>query len=334
MTLPIETDGASRRFGKTVAVDSLSLRVDEGETLGLVGPDGAGKTTVLRLLAGVLAPTAGRVSVAGFDTRRQAERIRPWVGYMPQRFSLYGDLTVAENLDFFASIFGVSRGSRVRLFDQLLELTGLREFRDRRAAHLSGGMQKKLGLACTLVHQPKILLLDEPTTGVDPVSRREFWDMLSGLRVQGLTLVVATPYMDEAERCTSVGLVYQGRLIVHDTPERIRGMVTGEVVEVRPVADTAAPGASLRRAQELVGRLEGVLELQSYGETLHVIVDSAARRMPEISQALARSGLGVEGLRQTRPGLEEAFISLVRRQIAPRDARSEGEAVLRGGCGQ
>ena len=186
-------------------MDSLSLSVARGEIFGLIGPDGAGKTTAMRLLATVMLPTAGEVRILGFDTRRQAERIRREVGYMPQKFSLYGDLTVQENLDFFADVFGVRGFERRRRIDELLGFARLTEFTRRRAANLSGGMQKKLALACTLVHAPQVIFLDEPTTGVDPISRREFWDILANLHVQGVTLFVSTPYMDEAERCTAWG---------------------------------------------------------------------------------------------------------------------------------
>jgi ABC-2 type transport system ATP-binding protein len=311
----VETQGLTRRFGRVAAVDDLTITVLHGETLGLVGPDGAGKTTILRMLAAVLRPTSGWARVAGYDTHRQAERIRDKVGYMPQRFSLYGDLTVRENLDFFASIFGVAASQRQDRFARLLQFTGLEGFEERRAAHLSGGMQKKLGLACTLIHEPRILLLDEPTTGVDPVSRREFWEILSGLRIEGITIVVSTPYMDEAERCTRVGLMYEGRLVVCDSPGSIRALVPGQMIEVMPVAETAGAsvGDALRRARSIAVALPGVLEAQTYGELLHLLVDDADRRLPEVAAALTAGGVRPEGLRKSRPRLEEAFISLVRR---------------------
>jgi ABC-2 type transport system ATP-binding protein len=327
--LAIETHDLSRRFGQTVAVEDLNLAVPCGETFGLVGPDGAGKTTILRLLAAVMPPSGGWAKVAGHDTRRKAEAIRGQVGYMPQRFSLYGDLTVRENMDFFASIFGVSRVERNRRFGELLGFTGLDGFQNRRAGQLSGGMQKKLGLACTLIHRPSIVLLDEPTTGVDPVSRREFWDILSGLRLEGVTVFVSTPYMDEAERCSRVGLLYQGRLLVCDEPARFRQLVPGQLIELRPEGRDVDPGQQiehgragkreepLRVARSAVTRLEGVLETQTYGELLHIFVDNASVRLPAIETALAAQGIAVQGLRITRPRLEDAFVSLVRRQGGP-----------------
>jgi ABC-2 type transport system ATP-binding protein len=327
-SLAIETRGLTRRFGDTVAVDGLNLAVPPGETFGLVGPDGAGKTTILRLLAAVMAPSAGWARVAGNDTRRQAEAIRGHVGYMPQRFSLYADLTVRENMDFFASIFGVGRVQRKRRFAELLGFTGLDGFQNRRAGQLSGGMQKKLGLACTLIHRPAIVLLDEPTTGVDPVSRREFWDILAGLRLEGITVFVSTPYMDEAERCSRVGLLYQGRLVVCDEPERIREMTPGQLIALRPEGMVPGSGAEpgpatsrpneqpLRLARAAVAGLEGVLETQTFGELLHLFVDDAAARLPAIEAALALGGFSVHSVRVTRPRLEDAYISLVRRQGA------------------
>ncbi|MGD2207211.1 MAG: ABC transporter ATP-binding protein [Anaerolineae bacterium] len=302
----IETDNLTRRFKKVTAVDGLDLTVRRGEIFGLVGPDGAGKTTTIRMLCAIMDPTEGSARVAGFDTVRESEQIKHRIGYMAQRFNLYGDLSVVENLGFFADVFQVRGRERRDRTERLLQFARLTEFRKRRAAHLSGGMQKKLALACTLIHQPEIIFLDEPTTGVDPVSRREFWDILTELHLQGITIFVSTPYMDEAERCSRVGLMYQGKIIVCDVPERIKGLVTGELLEVQT--------SNLRRAEEVVAGLEGVLEVQTYGDLLHVFVDNAAQRQEPLRAALAAAGIQVMGLRQTRPRMEEAFISLVRRQ--------------------
>jgi ABC-2 type transport system ATP-binding protein len=273
-----------------------------------VGPDGAGKTTVIRMLCAIMDPTEGAARVAGLDTIDEAEAIKRRIGYMAQRFNLYGDLSVVENLDFFADVFQVRGKVRRERKERLLRFARLTEFRKRRAAHLSGGMQKKLALACTLIHQPEIIFLDEPTTGVDPVSRREFWDILTELHLQGVTIFVSTPYMDEAERCSRVGLMYQGQIIVCDAPERIKELVEGELLEVAT--------SDLRRAEAVTARLEGVLEVQTYGDLLHVFVDSAAVREEPLRAALVEAGIQVVGLRQTRPRMEEAFISLVRRQMA------------------
>jgi ABC-2 type transport system ATP-binding protein len=310
----IVTENLTRRFKNVTAVDGLNLQIQRGEVFGLVGPDGAGKTTTIRMLCAIMDPTEGTARVMGFETVREAEQIKRRMGYMAQRFNLYGDLSVTENLDFFADVFQVRGKERRERKQRLLEFARLTEFRDRRAAHLSGGMQKKLALACTLIHQPEIIFLDEPTTGVDPVSRREFWDILTELHLQGITIFVSTPYMDEAERCSRVGLMYRGRIVVCDVPERIKGLVGGELLELRPL--------NLRNAQKTVTELEGVLEVQTYGDLLHVFVDDAVERGAEILAALNEASIEVIDLRQIQPRMEEAFISLVRRQRAE-VARSE-----------
>jgi ABC-2 type transport system ATP-binding protein len=302
----IEMHDLTRQFKKVVAVDRLNLTVPQGEIFGLVGPDGAGKTTTIRMLCAIMDPTEGSARVAGFDTKKEPEEIKKRIGYMAQQFSLYGDLTVLENLTFFADIFEVGRVERKERIERLLEFARLTQFKGRRAAHLSGGMQKKLALACTLIHQPEIIFLDEPTTGVDPVSRREFWDILTELHIEGVTLFVSTPYMDEAERCSRASLMFDGSVIVCDTPERIKGLVEGQLLELRP--------DRLREAARVIADLPGVLEVQTYGDLLHVFVDDAARRAPEMQAALAGFGIAAEGLRQTRPRMEEAFISLIRKR--------------------
>jgi len=304
----IVTHNLTRHFGRRAVVRDLNLTVQGGEIFGLVGPDGAGKTTTLRLLTGLLWPTAGTAVVAGYDIRRNPEAIKRQVGYMSQQFSLYGDLTVLENLRFFADIYQVSAAERAERIPRLLGFSRLERFGDRRAGRLSGGMQKKLGLACTLIHQPELIYLDEPTTGVDPVSRREFWDILSDLHLEGITLVVSTPYMDEAERCSRVGLMFQGRLIACDTPAAIQRMVAGELLELLPdrLAGTA----------ECLAGLPGLQELQTYGDLLHVFVDDAERRAADVQAALTAAGYTVHWMRRTTPRMEEAFIHLIRKQQA------------------
>jgi ABC-2 type transport system ATP-binding protein len=309
----IETENLTRQFRDLVAVDNLNLEIKRGEIFGLVGPDGAGKTTTIRMLAAIMDPTQGRATVAGYDTVKEAEAIKHHIGYMAQQFNLYGDLSVQENLDFFADVFAVRGRERKERIDQLLRFARLTEFTRRRAAHLSGGMKKKLALACSLIHRPEILYLDEPTTGVDPVSRREFWDILSELHIQGVTILVSTPYMDEAERCSRVGLMYQGQLIVCDTPNQVKGLIEGELIELRPVAEDRGVGL-IRRAEAAVSTLPGVLEVQTYGDLLHIFVDDAAQRTPEVKATLASQSIRAENLRQTHARMEEAFISLIRRQ--------------------
>ena len=274
----------------------------------MVGPDGAGKTTTIRLLAAIMDPSDGRAKVFGYDTVRQPEPIKRRIGYMAQRFNLYGDLSVWENLNFFADVFEVTGAVRQERIERLLRFARLTEFRDRRAAHLSGGMQKKLALACTLVHTPEIIYLDEPTTGVDPVSRREFWDILTELHLQGVTLLVSTPYMDEAERCSRVGLMYRGRMVVCDTPERVKAMTEGELIALWP--------SDLRRAREVLSGLEGVLEVQTFGDQLRVFAGDAGSVMDRARAALAAQEIEIRDVRRARPRMEEAFISLVQRRRA------------------
>ncbi len=311
----IETENLTRAFKNVVAVDGLNLTVQQGEIFGLVGPDGAGKTTTIRLLVAIMDPTDGRASVFGYDTVREPEPIKQRIGYMAQRFNLYGDLSVLENLNFFADVFEVRGKVRQERIERLLRFARLTEFRDRRAAHLSGGMQKKLALACTLIHTPEIIFLDEPTTGVDPVSRREFWDILTELHLQGVTLLVSTPYMDEAERCSRVGLMYQGQMIICDTPERVKAMTEGELIALRP--------SDVRRAREVLAGLEGILEMQTFGDQLRIFVRDADQVIAQGRAALAAQGIEMLDVRRTRPRMEEAFISLIRRQMAdPRDFRN------------
>ncbi len=304
----VHTQGLTRKFGEALAVDGLDLTIPSGELFGLIGPDGAGKTTTLRLLAGLLAISQGDAWVEGYDLKAQPEAAKPRIGYMAQEFSLYAELSVQENLRFFAELYQVPHAQLAERMPRLLAFAGLTEFTARRAGHLSGGMQKKLALACTLIHEPPLLLLDEPTTGVDPISRREFWDILTTLHLAGTTILVSTPYMDEADRCTRVGLIYRGRLAACDAPRRIRGQLEGRVVHLRT--------PDWRAARDLLAGLPGVEEAQTYGEALHLLVDSAEQRLPEIRSALEGRGLSVVELRPAPARMEEAFITWIRKMDA------------------
>jgi ABC-2 type transport system ATP-binding protein len=311
----IETKGLTRLFKEIRAVDGLDLTIQQGELFGLVGPDGAGKTTTLRMLAGLLDITDGSACVNDLDLISQAEQVKPYIGYMAQEFSLYGELTVLENLSFFSELYDVDPGEIETRTERLLAFAGLTEFKDRRGDQLSGGMKKKLTLACTLIHRPPVLLLDEPTTGVDPISRREFWDILTELHLEGTTIVVSTPYMDEADRCSRVGLMHSGRLISCDTPLRIRAALKGDLIKL--ITD------DWRRAKEVLSELDGVIEIQSYGEALHVRLDSEKKRLKAIKRQLRNSQVQVTELRSVKVRMEEAFISLIERE--DRQQISEGK---------
>jgi len=306
-----------RDFKDTHAVRDLTVTIYRGDLFGLVGPDGAGKTTTLRLLAGLLSVTSGSGKVNELDLGSQAEKIKPQIGYMAQRFSLYANLTVEENLNFFADIYHVERGKIPARMEELLEFAGLQDFRSRRAEHLSGGMQKKLALACTLIHEPQILLLDEPTTGVDPISRREFWRILTNLHLRGTTIVVSTPYMDEADRCSRVGLIVEGRLAACDTPERIKKRLDAEVIKVYP--------ETWELARNLKVDLPGVLEMQTYGDALHILVDSAEKRVGQIEKFYRKHKVPLRSIRAAPVRMEEVFISTIRNlgNEPDRDAISE-----------
>lgn len=303
----IETVGLSKDFRSVRAVDRLDLAIAPGELFGLVGPDGAGKTTILRLLAGLLDISSGDATILGFDLRDYAESIKPHIGYMAQQFSLYGELSVLENLQFFAQLFDVNSSDMAERTERLLSFAGLTDFKKRRAAQLSGGMQKKLALAGTLIHEPEILLLDEPTTGVDPISRREFWNILTELHLQGTTIIVSTPYMDEADRCSRVGLMYAGRLVECESPKRIRESLEGEMIEIQP--------EDWQKTLKAVTGLSGVREAQTYGELIHLLVDSGKRRLPEIERVLRKEKLAYRSIRLAPARMEEAFISLIRKLV-------------------
>jgi ABC-2 type transport system ATP-binding protein len=304
MTILIETQAITRRFNDTLAVKEINLSVPRGDLFGLVGPDGAGKTTFLRLLAGLLNISSGEATVAGHDLRQEPEAIKSQIGYMAQEFSLYAKLSVLENLRFFAELYDVPPKDRERRTATLLSFAGLTDFKNRRAMHLSGGMQKKLALACTLIHKPPLLLLDEPTTGVDPISRREFWHILTELHLEGTTIIVSTPYMDEADRCSRVGLMYEGEIVICDTPQRIRENLKGEMIEL--VTE------EWQQAHQFLKDLPGVHEVQSYGDALHILVDSGRKRLREIKRTMRKENLPYKQARLTDPRMEEAFISLIR----------------------
>lgn len=299
----ISVSGLTKRFPGVLAVDHLSFQVVPGEIFGLVGPDGAGKTTTLRMLAGVLPPDEGSATVAGCDVGHDPESVKSHISYMPQRFGLYEDLTVEENLRFYADLFGISSQAREERALRLLASAGMSEFRHRLAGNLSGGMKKKLGLACALIHEPHVLLLDEPTTGVDPVSRREFWRHLYSLVAAGVTILTSTAYLDEAERCHRLALLHEGRLLFCDTPARLKAHLPGGVVAV------FSPEA--RRLREALEHAEGVASLVLVGDGVHLVVDDAARRIPELRQRLAAAEVPFDEVLQVSPSIEDIFVAAV-----------------------
>ena len=299
----ILADGLTKSFPGVRAVDALSFDVRAGEIFGLVGPDGAGKTTTLRMLAGIMPMDAGKARVAGFDVTRDPEGAKHGLSYMPQRFGLYEDLIVDENIRFYADLFGVKRAERAERSAQLLEAAGMSEFRARLAGKLSGGMKQKLGLVCALIHKPKVILLDEPTTGVDPVSRRDFWRILYELAAEGVAILTSTAYLDEAERCHRVLLLHQGKVLFCDTPENLKAGFGKGVLSI------TAPEPRLLRS-ELDGA-KGISSLMLTGDGIHVVVDDAARRTSEFEARLKRANVAFDAIQQVEPSIEDLFVDAV-----------------------
>ena len=296
----IAVQGLSRRYGEVSAIDRVGFEVNAGELFGIVGPDGAGKTTLLRMLAGVLKPDAGDARLNGVSVANDPEDVKHEIAYMPQRFGLYTDLTVMENLDFYADLYGVPRRERRERVERLFHFSNLGPFKDRLAGALSGGMKQKLALSCALIHMPKILLLDEPTFGVDPISRRDLWLIVHEMVEEGVTAVVSTAYLDEAERFDRVALLHRGRLLALDTPVQLQATFSGEmlVVEIE----------SVRAARDLLVGLAGVRKVALFGDKLHVQVDSAAQAAPGIERTLRAAGLPPIRVHAAEASLEDVFI--------------------------
>lgn len=302
----VEVSGLTKSFDQVAAVDRLSFSAQKGEILGLVGPDGAGKTTTLRILAGILPADAGSVLIAGQDVLRRPEGVKRRISYMPQQFGLYEDLTVAENIRFYAEIFEVSRGVRQQRAEQLLEASGMSRFRDRLAGQLSGGMKRKLGIACALIHTPQLLLLDEPTTGVDPISRRELWSILYSLVFEGVTVLVSTAYLDEAERCHRLLLMYQGRRLFFGTPAQLKRGLPGGVLSI------SAPNP--QALQTATAGEPGVLRATAMGDRLHLVVDDPDRRLGQLREKFARTGISFGDMRRIPASVEDVFVYVVSQQ--------------------
>ena len=295
----------TRRFDRLTAVDRLNLEVSRGEIFGLVGPDGAGKTTTLRLMCGLMDPTEGEAWVASHNVAREVEAVKDRIGYMAQRFGLYGDLSVDENMAFYADLFGISKAERARLLPDLLRMTRMEPFRSRHAANLSGGMKQKLALMCTLLHHPQILFLDEPTNGVDPVSRRDFWAILYQLVRDGLTVFITTAYLDEAERCNRVGLMSQGRLIQCESPSALKRALPEECYQLQT--------ADAKAAREFLQAQPGVLSVEPAGATLHLFLSPGRTSAAALQQALNARGIPSGEFQRIEPSLEDVFIGLIRK---------------------
>ncbi len=297
----IETRGLQKRYGDILAVSGLDLKVERGEIFGLVGADGAGKTTTIRMLCTLSLPSAGEARVLGMDTVRQAGGIKARTGYVSERFNLYPTLTVEENLDFFARLRNISRDLSERRKKELLAFCRLEPFRRRQAQHLSGGMQKKLALACSLINEPEVIFLDEPTTGVDPVSRRDFWRIITRFLSRGITVLVSTPYLDEAERFNRVALMHQGQIIACDAPQKLKSGLAGELLEVR-----AAP---VQKAVTVLRQAPFASATQLFGDTVHILVDKAQKRLDEVKGRLDQENVTVDSVRPIPPSLEDAFVA-------------------------
>jgi ABC-2 type transport system ATP-binding protein len=304
----VAASGLHKSFGVVRAVDGVSLSVAAGEAYGLVGPDGAGKTTTLRLIVGALHADAGSVSVLGHDVARQPEEARAQIGYLAQRFSLYGDLTVIENLRFFAQVRGMAGDHLAERARQLLGFVGLKGTESRRADALSGGMKQKLGLACALIHEPPMLLLDEPTAGVDPITRQDFWQLIIRVLGRGTAVLVSTPYMDEAARCSRVGFMYGGRVLVEGAPRQLTASLEGRVLEL-----SAHPK---QRATEVCRSDPAVEDVIEFGDRLHLRVSDATGPLARLPAALAAADVNVARLRPVAPSMEDVFISLLARSAA------------------
>jgi len=298
--LAVHVENLLKTYGKIPAVSDVSFSIREGELFGLIGPDGAGKTTTMRILCGLLSFNSGQCKVLSYDVQSQIKEIKKIIGYMPQRFSLYPDLTVSENLRFFADLFQVTPRDREERLNRLLKFSNLEPFQKRRADQLSGGMKQKLALSCTLIHTPKLLILDEPTTGVDPISRREFWEILYELKQEGVTILVSTPYMDEANKCDSVAMMHRGKILAIDSPENISDLFSDHLLEI--ITD------ELINTSNQLKELAEVKSVQIFGDKIHVTTEKVDQTIMEIRAKIPN----VASIRKIEPSIEDTFIELMR----------------------
>ena len=301
-TIAIETHELTRHFGSVVAVDHISFTIQYGEIFGFLGPNGAGKSTTIRMLCGILMPTSGTAKVAGFDVNTDPERIKASIGYMSQRFSLYNDLTLQENLEFYGRIYQLDEPSLRKRIDQVLELTGLISWRNRLAGWLSGGWKQRLSLASAILHQPRIIFLDEPTAGIDPLSRRALWELLYQLAEDGVALFITTHYMEEAERCNQIAVISEGRLLTIGQPSTLKAQMTGRLLEVE-----CQP---LMKASRIFGQLPGVIGVTAYGTTLHLNVRDVPSMTENIRRSAIANAIRVNSVKPIPASLEDVFATL------------------------
>jgi ABC-2 type transport system ATP-binding protein len=308
----IKTDSLVKKYGDLVAVNNLTLAIKEGEIFGFLGPNGAGKSTTIRMLCGILQPTSGNAIVGGYDLLKEPEKIKKIIGYMSQHFGLYNDLTVEENLNFYCRLYVKNSGEAADKVAWALKHLDLEPYRHTLASNLSGGWRQRLALSCSMVHHPKIIFLDEPTAGIDPISRRQLWDILYDMASRGVTLFVTTHYMDEADRCNMIGFIWQGRLVAHGSPEEIKTKIMDQDVLIIKTSP-------LHQAFGYLKEIPVVLDANIYGDQLHAIVDSAEQAIPIVEKALTSKGLKVEGISLSKPTIEDVFI-----YISGRRRDSEG----------
>jgi len=301
----VKAEDLTKNFGHSQAIRGISLDIQEGEIVGLIGPDGAGKTTLLRLLTGLMRPTAGRVWLDDVEVGRNNRRIKASFGYMPQHFSLYGDLSVSQNMKFFSDLYLVPASQYEERKKELIHFSGLAPFQDRLARNLSGGMQKKLALFCNLLHTPKILFLDEPTTGVDPVSRKELWDFLFALNARGVTLVTSTPYMDEAQKCSRVAFIHEGQILAYTSPNDLMAGFTQEVIEL--VSDE-------KDARNRLKEMSSLKNIYPYAETLHLTFDGGGNSLKKTESFCRQNGISATRIKTIPPSFEDVFLDLINRQ--------------------
>lgn len=303
----VETAGLTKHFGKFTAVSEVNFYIPKGEIFGLLGPNGAGKTTTIRMLCGLMKPTSGRATVLGYDIAHQAEEIKRRIGYMSQKFSLYNDLTARENIDFYATVYRVPRGERAKRVQELLEMSGLKDHARQRTSDLSGAWRQRLALACAIVHNPPMLFLDEATAGVDPVSRREFWDLIYSMAAQGTSVLATTHYMDEAEYCNTIGMMYRGELIAVASPDTLKESAPGKLVQI--------DCDDLIAAERVLDRLPEVVDAAVHGTVLHAALQDL-EAIPQVMAALAEADILVHGIESAQPSLEDVFIGMVAQRRA------------------